>query len=90
MLFKSLRYFTVCGFITIALNRYCFEWSYIRSNRAFFDNMWVFFLLTPIPISSIIFGFVLKSKGYKYKKNIIGDFIITFILCIYGSFIFIS
>lgn len=56
----------------------------------FSNNMWVFFLLTPIPISSIIFGFVLKSKGYKYKKNIIVGLIITLILCVYGSFIFIS
>ena len=59
-----------------------------NANGLFVENMWLFFLLTPIPISSIIFGFVLKSKGYKYKKNIIVGFIMTFILCIYGSFTF--
>lgn len=59
-----------------------------NANGLFVENMWVFFLLTPIPITSIIFGFILKSKGYKYKKNIIVGFIMTFFLCIYGSFTF--
>ena len=59
-----------------------------NANGLFVENMWLFFLLTPIPITSIIFGFVLKSKGYKYKKNIIVGFIMTFFLCIYGSFTF--
>ena len=59
-----------------------------NANGLFVENMWLFFLLTPIPISSIIFGFVLKSKGYKYKKNIIAGFIMTFFLCIYGLFTF--
>ncbi|MBR2902707.1 MAG: helix-turn-helix transcriptional regulator [Clostridia bacterium] len=60
-----------------------------NANGLFVENMWLFFLLTPIPITSIIFGFVLKSKGYRYKKNIIVGFIMTFVLCIYGSFIFV-
>ena len=59
-----------------------------NANGLFVENMWLFFLLTPIPITSIIFGFILKSKGYKYKKNIIVGFIMTFFLCIYGSFTF--
>ncbi|MCH5317275.1 MAG: helix-turn-helix transcriptional regulator [Eubacterium sp.] len=58
------------------------------TNGLFIENMWIFFLLTPIPIASTVFGFVLKSKGYKYKKNIIAGIIITILLCIYGSFIF--
>ncbi|MBQ2675895.1 MAG: helix-turn-helix domain-containing protein [Clostridia bacterium] len=57
-------------------------------NGLFTENMWLFFLLTPIPIASIIFGFILKSKGYKYKKNIIVGLIMTFLLCVYGSFTF--
>ena len=32
-----------------------------NANGLFVENMWLFFLLTPIPITSIIFGFVLKS-----------------------------
>lgn len=59
------------------------------SNNLFDENMWLFFLFTPIPIASVIFGFVLKSKGYKYKKNIVAGIIMTFFLCIYGSFTFI-
>ena len=59
-----------------------------NANGLFVENMWLFFLLTPIPITSIIFGFILKSKGYKYKKNIIVGFIMTFFLCVYGSFTF--
>ncbi len=53
------------------------------------QNMWMFFLLTPVPISSIVLGFILKAKGYKYKKNIIAGFIMTFFLCVYGCFTFI-
>lgn len=58
-------------------------------NRLFVENMWLFFLLTPIPIASIVLGFVLKLKNYKYKKNIIVGIIMVALLCIYGSFSFI-
>ena len=58
-------------------------------NHLFVENMWLFFLLTPIPISSIVLGFVLKLKNYKYKKNIIVGIIMAALLCIYGSFSFI-
>lgn len=58
-------------------------------NDLFTENMWVFYLMTPIPIASVILGFKLKSKGYKYKKNIAVGIIMTIILCIYGSFTFI-
>ncbi len=53
-------------------------------NNLFVENTWLFFLFTPIPIASIIFGFVLK-----YKKNIIVGIIMAALLCIYGSFSFI-
>ena len=53
------------------------------------ENMWVFFLFLPIPIASIVFGFYLKKKGVKYKKNVIVGFIMAAFLCIYGSFTFI-
>ena len=55
----------------------------------FTENMWVFFLMTPIPLSSIIFGFILKSKGYQYKKNVIVGLIMVILLCVYGSFAFV-
>lgn len=54
----------------------------------FVENMWLFFLMTPIPVLSIVYGFLLKAKGYKYKKNIVAGIIMTLFLCIYGSFSF--
>ena len=58
-------------------------------NSPFVEKTWVFFLMTPIPIASAVLGFVLKSKGRKYKKNIIVGIIVTALLCLYGSFSFI-
>lgn len=58
-------------------------------NGLFVENIWVLFLFTPITVASVVFGFILKSKGYKYKKNIIAGIIMTVVLCIYGSFAFI-
>lgn len=58
-------------------------------NHLFIENMWLFFLITPIPIASLVLGFILKAKGYKYKKNIIVGIIMAALLCIYGSFSFI-
>ena len=60
-----------------------------EANGLFTENMWVFFLMTPIPLSSIIFGFILKSKGYQYKKNVIVGLIVVILLCVYGSFAFV-
>lgn len=61
----------------------------VMVNTLFIENMWVFFLVTPIPVSSIILGFVLKAKKQKYLKNIFVGIIMTALLCIYGSFSFI-
>ena len=58
-------------------------------NYAFVENMWVFFLLTPIPIGSLVFGLVAKSKGFKATHNVIIGIVMTAILCIYGSFVFV-
>ena len=57
-------------------------------NHAMTENMWIFFLFLPVPIASIVFGFYLKKKGYKYKKNVIVGIIMAALLCIYGSFTF--
>ena len=56
---------------------------------AFVKDMWVFFLLLPIPIASIVLGFMLKKKGYKWKKNVIAGCIMAFLLIVYGCFTFI-
>lgn len=51
--------------------------------------MWVFYILTPIPIASIVYGYFLKRKGYKYLKNVIAGFIVLGLCCAFGSFSFI-
>lgn len=53
------------------------------------ENMWICFLFTPIPIAPVIFGFMLKSKGYNYKKNIIVGIIMKISLCMRASFAFL-
>lgn len=57
---------------------------------SFTENMWICYVMTPVPIASIVVGYVLKAKNYRYKKNVIVGFIMTALLCIYGSFIFLS
>ena len=52
-------------------------------------QMWVFYLFLPIPMASIAVGYILKKKGYKYKKNVISGIIMAILLCIYGSFTFL-
>ena len=44
------------------------------------------FYALPIPVLSIILGFIYKSKGFKCTKNIVVGFIMGVILLIYGSF----
>lgn len=54
-----------------------------------FDNMWVYYLFTPIPIASFCAGLIFRKKGYPYKKNLVVGIIITLLLCVYGSYPFI-
>jgi hypothetical protein len=63
--------------------------SVIKLGSTLNENMWMFFLFVPIPIASIVFGYYLKKKGYKYKKNVIVGFIMAVLLLIYGSFSFV-
>lgn len=53
-------------------------------------DMWMLYLLTPIPIASIVYGCVWKAKGRNCKKNIIVGIIVLVLLCIFGSFTFLS
>lgn len=52
----------------------------------FTRTTWVFWCWLPIPLLSIILGFKYNSAGFKCTKNIVGGFIIGFLLLIYGSF----
>jgi hypothetical protein len=50
------------------------------------EHMWKFFLITPIPLVSVVLGFIYLKKGYKCLKNIIAGVIMTALLCIFGLF----
>lgn len=52
----------------------------------FTKNTWVFWCWLPVPILSIILGFKYKNAGFHCTKNIVGGFIIGFLLFIYGAF----
>ena len=52
----------------------------------FIRTAWVFWCWLPIPVLSIILGFKYKNAGFKCTKNIVGGFIIGFLMLIYGSF----
>lgn len=52
----------------------------------FTKNAWIFWCWLPLPIVSIILGFIFESKGFKCTKNIVAGFIIGFLLLVYGSF----
>ncbi len=60
-----------------------------QRNKSQIENMWIFYVFALIPAASATIGFILKAKGYKYKKNVIAGIIMTVLLCIYGSFSFI-
>ena len=57
-------------------------------NGMFTENMWIFYLWVPVPLASTIYGFVMSTKDYSFKKNIIAGLIMIALLCIYGSFSF--
>ncbi|MCH5180338.1 MAG: helix-turn-helix transcriptional regulator [Erysipelotrichales bacterium] len=50
------------------------------------EYMWIFYVFIPIPVSSIILGFMFLRRKYKCKKNIVAGIIMTFLLFVYGSF----
>lgn len=47
---------------------------------------WMFFLPLPVPIISIVLGFIQKKKGVKYKKNIIVGILSVIFLLLFSSF----
>ena len=53
------------------------------------NSMWIFFAFLPIPLASVVLGFVLKRRGYGWRKNVIAGFIVAGLMVAYGSFTFI-
>ena len=89
----SISYFMTFLFILTIGSLWGALWSYslideLNPQHAFnfLKNTWIFLCWLPIPIASIVLGFKYKNKGINCTKNIVGGFIIGFLLLIYGSF----
>lgn len=89
----SISYFMTFLFILTIGSLWGALWSYslideLNSQHAFnfLKNTWIFWCWLPIPITSIVLGYKYKNKGINCTKNIVGGFIIVFLLLIYGSF----
>jgi transcriptional regulator with XRE-family HTH domain len=59
------------------------------STAEVFRDSWIAYLFLPIPVASIVFGFVLREKHFYYKKNIFFGILIFIVLCVFGSFFLI-
>lgn len=89
----SISYFMTFLFILTIGSLWGALWSYslideLNPQHAFnfLKNTWIFWCWLPIPIASIVLGYKYKNKGINCTKNIVGGFIIVFLLLIYGSF----
>lgn len=89
----SISYFMTFLFILTIGSLWGALWSYslideLNPQHAFnfLKNTWIFWCWLPIPITSIVLGYKYKNKGINCTKNIVGGFIIVFLLLIYGSF----
>lgn len=47
-------------------------------------NLWVSFLLLPIPVLSVVYGIYQQKKGYRNSRNVIMGVIVFIILCAMG------
>lgn len=89
----SISYFMTFLFILTIGSLWGALWSYSLIDELnpqhglnFLKNTWIFWCWLPIPIASIVLGFKYKNKGINCTKNIVGGFIIVFLLLIYGTF----
>ena len=89
----SISYFMTFLFILNIGSLWGALWSYSLIDELnpqhgfnFLKNTWIFWCWLPIPIASIVLGFKYKNKGINCTKNIVGGFIIGFLLLIYGTF----
>jgi len=91
--YKFIRNVMIILFICTLLSLYGALFSLSLLNKFnpqygfnFIKNTWIFWCWLPVPILSIVLGFKYKKRGFKCTKNIIGGFIIGFLLLIYGGF----
>lgn len=88
-----IKTFMIILFIVTIFSLWAALWSISLADKInpqygsnFIKNAWVFWLWLPIPLLSIILGFKYKNAGFRCTKNIVGGFIVAFLLLIYGSF----
>ena len=88
---KFIKNFMIILFIMTLFSIYGAECSLELINKInpqygfnFVKNYWVFWLWLPLPILSIVLGYKYKRAGFKCTKNIVGGFIIFFILFMVG------
>lgn len=82
-----LMVLSVCAICIMPITTMIFT----QTNHLIFEEMfWISFLALPIPITSIIYGFYLKKKGFMYLQNIIAGLISIVMLSCFGSISFIS
>ena len=88
-----IKTFMIILFIVTICSLWAALWSVSLADKInpqygsnFAKNTWVFWCWLPVPLLSIILGFKYKKAGFKCTKNIVGGFIIGFLLLIYGSF----
>lgn len=51
---------------------------------SYMKNTWVVLCWLPIPIASIVLGYIFNNKGFKCTKNIVAGFFISFLLLVSG------
>lgn len=59
-----------------------------NDSSAMIESMWLFYLILPIPLSSLVLGFFVIKNGMKGKKNIVVGIIFSVLLIMFGSFSF--
>lgn len=55
----------------------------------FIQFCWLFWIYLPIPILSIIIGYIYQKKGVNCSKNILIGFIVSILIFIFGLFTFV-
>jgi len=93
---KKIRRFLMILFILTLLSVHIgvFLWGVIMQYLdipplLFNEYLWIMYFCLPVPITSIILGFIYKGKGFKCTKNIVAGFIMASFIMMIGLFSFI-
>lgn len=91
---KLLLIFFILSILSIYIGLFLIMLFMKNSPNSYLHNdmiayMWCLYLVIPIPLTSVILGFVYKAREYKGMKNIIAGIVMILILGFFGSFTFI-